>query len=88
MMTNPAHPTSMPSGKFHLWQFDPSQPVYIWGYMKQLPYKNQRYGFSINERPWNGKDCCSAGNHLQTSKQMHGWNSDSWRHHTGDLWSI
>ena len=55
--------------------------------MTNLPYTSWRYALSINEKRWDGKDCCSSGRHLQFPHQTHGWNN-WWNtdHHVGDLW--
>ena len=72
MQYNPAYPTTFPHGELHLVQFGPWSPVFIYGNMTQLPYPNSKYGFSINERNWDYKDCRSSGNHLQQPGQTHG----------------
>ena len=65
MRWNPGYPTTYPYGFYHFWQFHPNWPVYIWGYMVRLPYAYKRYALTINERQWDGKDCCSGGRHMQ-----------------------
>ena len=64
MRWNPTYPTTYPYGAYHLWQWSPASPVYIWGYMLNLPYSYKRYALTINERRWDGKDCCSGGRHM------------------------
>ena len=86
MQTNPGYRTTYPYGYYHLWQPTPAAPVYIWGWMQNLPYSNKRYALTINERRWDGKDCCSAGRHYQLPGQTHGWNNSNPAHHIGDLW--
>ena len=65
---NRAYPTTYPHGQVHLIEFHlsngTSSPVFLWTYMTNLPYPNSRYGYSINERKWDYRDCCSAGRHL------------------------
>ena len=65
MRWNPGYTTTYPYGFYHLWQWNPASPVYIWGYMLRLPYAYSRYALTINERRWDGKDCCSGGRHMQ-----------------------
>ena len=36
----------------------------MWTQMSNMPYPSKSYGYSINERKWNYRDCCSAGKHL------------------------
>ena len=69
MQTNPAYPTTYPHGSVQLIEFHTSggssSPVFMWTWMANLPYfPYKRYGYSINERRWNYRDCCSAGKHL------------------------
>ena len=88
MQYNPAYPTSYPYGYFQLWEFTPSSPLYIWGYMQNLPYTGKRrHGFSIHEKNWDGKDCCSAGKQLQHPNQTHKWPTHPIGH-TGQLWPL
>ena len=72
MMPNPAHPTTNPMGWFQLIQFSPTNPLYIWGNMWNLPPQAinapHPHAFAINEREWDmwndeRQDCCSAGRH-------------------------
>ena len=86
MQHNPGYPTTNPYGAYWLWQWAASGDVYIWGWMTQLPYPYSRYALTINERRWDGRECCSAGRHFQTAGQTHGWNSYNPIHHVGDLW--
>ena len=69
MQTNPGYRTTNPYGYVQLIEFfmsgGSSSPVFMWTYMNNLPYfPYHRYGYSINERKWDYKDCCSAGKHL------------------------
>lgn len=95
MKYNPAYPTTYPNGHVHLLElFFPgsvSSPLFLWTWMTSLPYvPYKRFGYSINERNWNYKDCCSAGKHLQNPGQTHGWNNSpaSFNHHIGNLWPL
>ena len=95
MQTNPAYTTTYPNGNVSLIEFGTtwgtSSPLFLWTWMTQLPYfPNKRFGYSINERRWNQRDCCSAGKHLQSAGQTHGWNnSPVWmNHHNGNLWPL
>lgn len=85
MRTNPAHTTENPWGGVQLFQFAPESPVFIWGWMKQLPYTNSKFGFSINERNWNYRDCCTSGKHLQSAGQVHGDDNSDPAYHNGVL---
>ena len=59
---NPAYSTTEPYGKVRLQEFfdicSPSpywsSPLFIWTKMKQLPFAESKFGYSINERGWNG----------------------------------
>ena len=64
MQHNPGYPTTNPYGLYWLWQWAASGDVYIWGWMTQLPYPYSRYALTINERRWDGRECCSAGRHF------------------------
>ena len=95
MQTNPAYTTTYPHGQVQLIEFHTSgglsSPVFMWTWMQNLPYfPYKRYGYSINEKELKDKDCCSAGRHLQSPGQTHGWNNSpaSFNHHIGNLWPL
>ena len=60
MQYNPVNPTTYPYGAFWLHEYGPYAPLYIRGYMRQMPGPNSRHGFTINSNPFNGQTCAST----------------------------
>ena len=88
MEYNPAYTTTYPYGFLRLVDFsattDSSSPVYIWGFVDNLPTQDDFHAFTVNQYAWDGKNCVTAGPHLSDPNQLHGWMN--WRiSHTGDL---
>ena len=91
MVPNPAYPTTFPHGLVRLVDFSsvtgPTSPVFVWGNMMSFPNDNQYHAFSINEKLWDGQNCATAGLHLQSSSEDHGfmnWSGNQ-QSHIGDL---
>ena len=87
MQYNPVHPTTYPYGAFWLYEYGPYAPMLIRGYMRQMPGRKARHGFTIKSNPFNGSTCASTGatwNPFGVSQgQMNTWPSRA-----GDLWPI
>jgi Cu/Zn superoxide dismutase len=87
------NPTTYPYGRFYLYQSSPSAPIYIRGYMRQMPPPASKHGFAINERAYTyqGKRpvCKTAGGHWNPFSETHGeMNNMTYPSHVGNLLQI
>ena len=80
---NPAYPTTFPYGLMRMkeaW----TTPMYIAGWMKQLPPPRSEHGFSFNWKPYDRRDCKSTYSHFNPTAEPHGYMNGS-PSHVGDL---
>lgn len=68
---NPAYPTTYPYGNMELAEYWGS-PLFIRGWMRQLPAPSSAHGFAFNERPYDGHDCRSTWTHFNPTHEPHG----------------
>ena len=62
-------------------------PLYIKGWMKQLPAPKSKHGFAFNTKQFDRKDCKSTYSHFNPTSESHGMMNGS-PSHVGDLWPI
>ena len=84
MVANPAFPTTNPYGAFWLYEYGPWSPLYIDGYMNNMPGPNSEHGFQINTNPFDGEDCASTEPHWNPLGMPHGI-LNHWPSMAGDL---
>lgn len=63
-------------GLFKLSQSSWGSPVYVAGYMRDMPSTFQFHGFAINKRAFrrdNDRGCASAGPHWNPFSEVHGY---------------
>ena len=84
MTSNPAFPTTNPSGFFKLREQSWMAPLEIKGYMVNMPPRASMHGFSINTNLYNKRDCRSTEPTFNPYEQPYG-QMNSWPSQVGDL---
>jgi len=84
MTTNPANPTTGPSGFFRMRELRPEAPVEIKGYVVNMPSSTSKHGFSINTNLYDKRDCRSTEPTFDPFNQPYG-QMNTWPSQVGDL---
>ena len=78
------HPGWTPSGQIIMAQSPEQGPIWLRAKITGMPEAGSQFGFAINQNPWDGMSCESAGVHYNPEDTDHG-PSGAANSHVGDL---
>lgn len=78
------HPGWTPSGQIIMAQSPEKGPIWLRAKITGMPEAGSQFGFAINQNPWDGMSCESAGVHYNPEDTDHG-PSGAANSHVGDL---